>query len=484
MEKLFKTVKEHYLLVIFLIIYFLVTSYKFVAYPTPFYDWDEAIYAQVGREMVKAKSVVPLWQGKFWLDKPPLVPLAYGIVETIAPLPPEISTRIFTLLLSTLVLVFVYALYWKVNRDKASSFLAVVITAFFPIFLQRTQVLNVDVFLLLGWTGYVLFYERYWISLFFLAVGVLSKSLLGFYPPLMLGLFFSYQYLIRRLDFRSFKKKLFFILTQISVLLMWYVLMFVFFKGDFINAHFLDSHLKRITASIESHFGQRTFYLDVLLQEFGSFKIFILGGILLIIYEYLRKRDEKKFFQNLFFVPWFIFLNLTKTKIAWYLYAILPQFALLASYPLLLLKKTKYGSYGLAILVTAFLIYVNFKDNGFFKTQYSSYDKNYHISRFAKDNCKSLLVLVDPDTRKTHEVLSGMNLLIRTSSWWGNHPSIVYYFGKEMEFIYNVTLFKEKALKLQKDDCILIDKEDRKAVKKDLFINEIKAIDNLFLLKR
>ncbi|MDO8610846.1 MAG: hypothetical protein Q7R95_09970, partial [bacterium] len=78
MKNLLVQLQKHILIIVFLVFYFGITSYKFIHTPTPFYDWDESIYAQVGREMINQKSVIPLWQGKFWLDKPPLVPLAYG----------------------------------------------------------------------------------------------------------------------------------------------------------------------------------------------------------------------------------------------------------------------------------------------------------------------------------------------------------------------------------------------------------------------
>src|SRR3989338_7412997 len=98
-----KFLKNHSPIILFLIFYFSITFYKLVSSPAPFYDWDESIYAQVGREMFTQKSIVPLWQGKIWLDKPPLAPLAYGIIGRTIPVSPEISTRTFTLLLSILI---------------------------------------------------------------------------------------------------------------------------------------------------------------------------------------------------------------------------------------------------------------------------------------------------------------------------------------------------------------------------------------------
>src|SRR3989344_4567770 len=136
-----KLIKQHLSLVVFLTCYFLIISYKLIINPTPFYDWDESINAQVAKEMIENKSLVPLWQGKYWLDKPPLPFLFFGIVMKLTPfVQPEISLRLTSLFLSLVALVFVYLIYLKVEtsrRDVSTgmiAFLSVVITAFTPIF--------------------------------------------------------------------------------------------------------------------------------------------------------------------------------------------------------------------------------------------------------------------------------------------------------------------------------------------------------------
>ncbi len=479
-------VKKHFLVIVFLLFYFSVTTYKFIAYPTPFYDWDEAIYAQVGKEMMTAKSLVPLWQGKAWLDKPPLSNLAYGVVETLAsPIaPPEISTRIFTLLISVIILAFTYILYYRLTKNRLIAFLTVVITSFLPVFLQRAQVLNVDVFLLLGWLGYLVFYPNFLLGLLFLAIGVLSKSLLGFYPPLIFICFYVYQLIFKKINFKEFKKLLTPIILQMTILMFWYVYMIFAYGNNFIYAHFLESHLKRVTASIESHFGKRTFYLDLLFNQLDPIGYIFIGSFFLLFWDYYKKRDDKKILYSFFFVPWFLFLNLTKTKITWYIYHTLPQFAFLSVYPLKYLKNKKIVYYGSALIVFTFVIYKNFDNNLFLKSHYSSYDQNYQLAVFAKNNCQKLSVLIDPDSRKTHDTLQGMNLLISTSEWWGNHPSYVYYFGKSLVFNYNKGSLKNSLTSFKPEECLAIDKNDADLKPEAFGFKLLKIFDSLYLYKR
>ncbi len=480
--------KKHFLIILFLLFYFGITAYKFIAYPTPFYDWDESIYAQVGREMVKAKSIVPLWQGQYWLDKPPLVPLAYGIVETISPLKPELSTRLFTLLLTILLFIFIYYFYYKLTKNVYISFLTVVISSFTTIFLQRAQVLNVDIFLFLGWMGYLVFFDHFLLSFLFLAIGVLSKSLLGFYPVLLFFGLYAYQYFTKSISSKEFLKKSIYLIIQSSILLLWFVGMILYFKYPFIQAHFLDSHLKRVTASIESHFGKRTFYIDLLFEQLGLF-IYpaIFGFIVLvkkILSDVLKKSSHHLSSINyhlliLFFVPWFLFLNLTKTKINWYLYPVIPQFAFLSVYLLDFLRKKKVVLLIVSLAVTGTLIYSQFSGNLFFNTQYSRYDENYSIAQAANGRCPVINMLVDPASRETHNTLQNMNLLIGTSEWWGNHPSIVYYSNARVNFVYDVGKFAKLIDTSPAGKCLIQYEEDKK-----LFVHTLSLIkheNNLYL---
>ena len=113
--------KKHWPIIIFLSIFFVLIASKLISHPTPFFDWDESIYAQVGREMINKMSLVPLWQGQVWLDKPPLVPFIYGVVMKSFPfILPEVSTRIFTLVVATLLLAMIYTLYFKVIKNSSS----------------------------------------------------------------------------------------------------------------------------------------------------------------------------------------------------------------------------------------------------------------------------------------------------------------------------------------------------------------------------
>jgi len=451
-------IKEHFSVIGFILTYFILLACKIIYFKTPFYNWDESIYVQAGREMMRKHFfLAPLWQGQVWLDKPPLPSLLYGFLGTVIPIEPEITTRILSLLISVIILLLAYIFYSRVIGNKNIALLSVVITAFIPAFLQRAQIVNVDIFLLLGWMGYVVFFNNFLLGLIFLTISVLSKSLLGFYPPLIFILFFSVRLYLKQISKDEYKKKIMSIILQMVIVSLWFVVMFVFYQNSFWKMHFVESHFKRVAASIESHFGKRTYYIDLLFNELGIFAyLSILGGGL-IVYDFIRNKKIDKFFMSLFFVPWFLFLNLTKTKIDWYIYPILFQFAFLASYALIIFKKNR--QLLLTLILIIIILYQNVEGNKLFNVRYSSVDENYKMAIYAKENCQKINYLVNSDTRKTYDTLNKMNLTITTTSWWGDNPRIVYYSNRPVNFIYMKDVFSRNMSQIR-DECFVAYKQD------------------------
>lgn len=454
-------IKKHWIFLVFILSYFSLTLYKLVLHVYPFYDWDESIYAEVGKEMVNKHSLVPLWQGQVWLDKPPFVPFFYGLIEkSFFFIKPEISTRVATLFLSCVVLTMIYFLFYKASKNLWIAILTTVTTAFTQIFMQRAQVLNIDLFLLLGWAGYMLFFDNFIVSFLFLSIAVLSKSLVGFYPAFIVILFQIYRYKKNSINKKFLIKFIKLVLLQVFILIFWYLIMYIFFGNQFIKQQIVESHFKRITASIESHFGKRTYYLDLIWDQFGilSLASFISFGLIFINYR-LKKLDDKNILYAFFLLPWFLFLNLTKTKIFWYVYPAISQFAFLIFYPLVIFSNNKKLINVIGFLILGVVVYYSLIRTNFF-SYYSSLDSHHIVAEYAQKNCSSLVILVDPQTRNTTETLEKMDLLITTSKWWGNHPSMVFYFGKKIDFNYNKAEFIVKYSNKEKNTCFVIDKTD------------------------
>lgn len=457
---------DHLPFILFLAGFFLLVAFLIISRNTPFFDWDESIYAQVGREMIRSKSFfVPLWQGRAWLDKPPIPSLFYGIIELL-PFAPEITTRIATLLLSCIVLIFQYILGLRVTKSKNISLLSTILTAFLPIYFQRSQALNVDVFLLLGWLGYVLWYENVWASVTFLLIATLSKSLLGFFPPVIFFSFHAFELITHQINIKQFISHIKRLGIQIGISCIWFVGMLIVYKYDFIQYHFIDSHFKRVTASIEQHFGQRTFYITVLIDQLKLLLVPAIFSLGYLAYSFFKKKTGRYLvFLTMFFVPWFVFLNLTKTKIEWYIYPVLAQFALLAVYPLILLRRKKIILIVVSIILAIYYFYAITPINSLLTQPFSTLEDHQRIAMDAKRNkCSGLFVLVGDSTRTSYATLKSMDLVISTTTWWGNHPSIAYYSDTKTSYLYSTTELISRLNSLRQNECIILEKNDKQLV--------------------
>lgn len=483
-----KSFFNHLFIILFLFLYLIIISQKIISTPLPFYDWDEAIYAEVGREMIERRSIIPLWQGKYWLDKPPLVMLIYGSVSKILSfLKPEISTRLFNLSFNLIFLILLYQFSLKLLKSKTASFFVIILTSFTPLFIQRVYTINMDVFLALGWLGYFYFYPNFLLSTIFLSLAFFSKSLLGFYPLLIVFLIQTFFYLqgkVKKKDLIGNYQKFFY---QFLIFSIWYFWMFFLFKKDFISQHIYESHFKRITASIEFHFGEKIFYFLEIYRQFSYFIFLSVIGLVLLIYSWLKKKIKTKtFFQLNLFLPWFLFLNFTKTKIFWYVYPVIPQFGLYFGFLIEIIEKKIINKSlkTLFLLVTTFSIfYWGLVKNNFLGVSFSSKDKYYHLANFAKKICQKIYFLPEKSHRQAIAELEKMNLTITTTKWWGGHPALVYYTDNKIVFIYDKNQFLKLFEKRKQRECFSFFKDDI-ALNQDKFrVKLIKNFGDVLLIK-
>jgi len=281
-----------------------------------------------------------------------------------------------------------------------------------------------------------------------------------------MGLFFLYRFLTKQIDTKKLLEEFKRLFIHFFILAIWYIGMYVFYGNNFLYQHFYESHVKRVTASIESHFGRRTFYIDLLSIEFGKYIWWSILGFSILIFQCLRKRlSDQQLLFALFIVPWFLFLNLTKTKIFWYGHPYIPQFALLMVYPLSLIKKARLIYSLIIIVIITSLLHHYFISSTVLNNFYSSNDPHHIVAKIANSFCDELNVVVEPEGRETYQTLKSMNLLITTSRWWGNHPSMIYYFNGDLHFLYTLEELQDKNNNMTTEKtCFVIHKNDTNAM--------------------
>lgn len=472
-------------IVIFLIIYLLILTLKVINKPMPFLSWDESIYLEVGEEMIEEQSLVPLWQGQPWFEKPPLVPLLYATVSKSIPVAPEVSTRLLSVLMTGVALALLYVFFLKAQKSALLALFVTIATAANPIILQRAQLINTDVFLLIGWLGYLLFFKRFKLSLFFLLVGVLSKSILGLYPLILVFMYETYQF-IRTKNKEGFVLRLKELGTQLGIASLWFIGMALVYRSEFITTHFVEHLFRRYTKSLETHFGFASYYVDLFLIQYGNIVYVTLGSIVILtVLFFLKKLDPLKYFLSLALVPWFLFVIFARTKLEWYVYPAIPQILFLIIYPLTLLRKIPFIYYAVMMLLMINFISNNYElKRSIFVTTYSNYDDIYKLSIAVKNGCENLHLLADQNTRKDFVNLKANGLAISTTEVYGSHPSIIYYAQKKVDLYYQSQTFSNELQRSKPNSCWSFEEKDSELIKG---YNNLKLIDKFglhYLYKR
>jgi 4-amino-4-deoxy-L-arabinose transferase-like glycosyltransferase len=426
-----------------------------------FYDWDEGMYAQIAQEIIKNKSLFTTFNGQIWLDKPPL---SHGLIALMLMIfgRSEFWMRTVMVILSLILLVLVYFLAKKIatifSKSKnekeitIAALLPVLTLAASPIFLERATMLNSDVLVAIGWLGYFLFWDKFWWKLFFLVIGVWSKSILGFYPLFFDFFNWSIHAFINHSTFKQLNLKR--ILRNSLLILipsLWYIAGFIKYGQYFIDNHFLSQVFKRLYVPIELHFGGKFFYFSYLWDNLGVINILIIIAYILITINFSRYFNKEKFklinspkwLPALIYLsplPFLLLLTIMKTKITWYVIIFLPLLSLTLSYLYLKLKPPLL-KIGLNVIVLIYFV-LNFpKQTYLLKINYQIPEKIKLAQCLSTKHGDKIAFLVDEDERKVKNFLEAAHYDTSSSFYYGGSPSFVYYSQKKVIYFYSIDEF-------------------------------------------
>ncbi len=435
----------------FLIIFFFLFLLAGLIYRTyqfrhqPFYDWDEGIYAEVAKEIIKNKSLKTTFNEHPWLNKPPLSHFIIAFVFILTDYSHFFSRLIFTSF-SFFTLLLTYLLAKKLFKNSFLALLSPLFLLSSQIYLERSVLLNTDIIIALSWLGYFYYFSSFWKRTFFLILGVWSKSLAGFYP-----LFLDFFHFFSQKRDHSLKKIVHFIiqiLTQIFFASLWYFYAYLNFDQYFIKAHFYDQIFKRVERPIELHFGKNLgikYYPLTLWQDSKILTLFLLFGVIFLLLTLIRKKKlTTDKIALLFPLPFFFLLLLVKSKIYWYLVFVLPFFTLIAFYPITVFFKNRPFTRKISFTLI-FLLFILFVKNTFFYHHKIEISEGYQIAQCLKKlPYENTAFLVDEKERTTYQFIKENNLYTETSFLYGGQPSLVFYANKKINFFYQKNQFLKK----------------------------------------
>jgi 4-amino-4-deoxy-L-arabinose transferase-like glycosyltransferase len=229
-------------------------------------DWDEAIYAQVAREMVQNGDWITLhWGGEVWFEKPPLLIWATAFLFSIFGVS-EFWARAASAFSGVGVIVLVYLIGKRLYRSAAIGFLAAIILLTVPHFVHLARFGTTDVmltmFIFLAIYGYLRARENvhWWWYLVWLAcaLAILTKSAAGIVAPAAVVIALVLE---RELVTASRHPPFWGGILVASVLVLgWHLGMYGMHGQAFTDVYLGRHVMERATAAIHGHIGDRHFY--------------------------------------------------------------------------------------------------------------------------------------------------------------------------------------------------------------------------------
>ena len=294
--------------------------------------WDEAIYAQVSKEIVQSGNWLTLhWQFAPWFEKPPVflwitaaVYRVFGVNEFSARLPSAVSG---------LILLTVTYKTGTLAYNKRAGLLATVILFTGYHFLSFSRFGTMDVMLTLFIYTAVFGYlrarsdRRWWyFSSVACALGVMVKGAGGIVAPTAIVLALV---LDRRLE--EFRSRQFWQAGLIAflIILPWHLLMVARYGREFINEYIGYHVIARTTSALEGHPSNYLYYVGRLIDGFFPFVIVAPSAVVSAIRHYNKDRTTRSWI--LLLLPGFVFVvySAIPTRRPWYIVPLYPALAIL-----------------------------------------------------------------------------------------------------------------------------------------------------------
>jgi 4-amino-4-deoxy-L-arabinose transferase-like glycosyltransferase len=295
--------------------------------------WDEAIYAQVSKEMAQGSDWLTLhWADEPWFEKPPLLMWItalfyrlFGISEFWARVPSA---------LSGIALIAVTYLIGKLAYDKGVGFLAalILLTCYHFISFSRfgTMEVMLTLFVYLAIYGYLRLRDadqKWWYLVWSsCALALMVKGAGGMIAPaaLMLALVFDGRFKA------AMQSKHFWLAGALGLLIVapWHVLMYVWYGRAFMDEYVGYHVIARSTRALEGHASSHLYYMGKLVDGFFPWCLLAPFAVVSNLREKLKGRSGSWVLLLLSLVV-FGFYTLIPTRRPWYIVPLYPALSIL-----------------------------------------------------------------------------------------------------------------------------------------------------------
>lgn len=425
------------------------------------YDWDEGIYATLGREMRSSGNFLsPTWNGELWLEKPPMIAWVSGLGMSLAG-ENELGSRLFMPIFAGLTLYAVFLIGESIGGTLMGA-ASMAILGYFNLFLARARAVNVDGMLLSGitWTIWLLSSSAPgWTVGLAMGFAIMAKG-----PAGGLAILIALPFLYKK-PWAYLKQIL---LSFSLVVVPWHLYSYLVHGNSFITPYLFEQVLRRATTPIEFHTESRWFYLNFLLGDLG---IGVLSVSLIGVVMAIRQLMKGKKLQELLTILWWVILPLglftvSKTRLSWYILPIYPGLALLIGYAITQLIKVPKATKVVSILVVGMCAQMIWHAYDYVAPSRSASplsDQLIIAKNLSHYPGTGLAMLVSESERVAEAILPKVQT-ISSSFRYGGSPSVVWYSHKHVYFYYNYDNFKRDASAKPEISSLIVTRADQDKV--------------------
>jgi len=304
-------------------------------------DWDEAIYAQVARNIAETGHFLTLqwYKGYQWFEKPPLfmwltAPLISIFGNTSFP------ARFWSAMAGMGGVIVTYLIGQKLfNRLTGFVSAAMLLSTVHYLYYSRNGTLDVSVTFFITLTVYFFIRARESRRLLdwplvgvAVGLGVMTKDIIGLLGLGIIVVFslLDYFWLKNKKAYRIPRNRyLFFIICLLLIALPWHLIMTLKWGKSFWEVYFVGHVLGRAFTDAQGKTQPLLWYLTVIKVSFRIWCLPLVAGLLV-----LASKIAKKDWRYLLLAVWagaiFIFFSMSRSKLIWYIVPIYPVLALIA----------------------------------------------------------------------------------------------------------------------------------------------------------
>jgi 4-amino-4-deoxy-L-arabinose transferase-like glycosyltransferase len=295
-------------------------------------NWDEAIYAEVAKEILQSGDWVTLhWQHANWFEKPPLT---FWIMAGLFRLfgVSEFSARAVSALAGVGVVAIIYGI-GKLQRGPVSGLIAALILLTTFQFVQMSRLVYTDVLLL--FFIYVAIYgylrvrngERRWwyVVSVACALGFMVKSFASLFAPAAIAIALVFDRQVNE----TLRAKQFWlsILAGVVIIVPWHATMIYLHGSTFVDEYFYYHVWSRTLTALEGHDGRYWFYLREIWAKFHPWWSIAPVAVVFTAWQIKQRRSSSVLIILALLV--FGFYTAAQTKLTSYILPVYPALALL-----------------------------------------------------------------------------------------------------------------------------------------------------------